>query len=115
MKKAFYTILTFAVIIFVWYQVSLTANPLFVPNPLIVLDDFKILLSNGTIFTHLLYTFKRIMIATCLSGAIALFLELFIRNSKIAKTTVYSIVENDTEKYRAINRHTNVSFKIIEQ
>ena len=44
MKKAFYTILTFAVIIFVWYQVSLTANPLFVPNPLVVLDDFKILL-----------------------------------------------------------------------
>ena len=55
------------------------------------------------------------MIATCLYGAIALFLKLFIRNSKIAKTTVYFIVENDTEKYRAINRHTNVSFKIIEQ
>ena len=92
MKKVFYTILTFIIIIFVWYQVSLTANPLFVPNPLIVLDDFKILLSNGTIFTHLLYTFKRIMIATCLSGAIALPLGLFIRNSKIAKATVYPIV-----------------------
>lgn len=92
MKKAIYTILTFTCIIFVWYQVSLTANPLFVPNPLIVLDDFKILLSNGTIFTHLLYTFKRIMIATCLSGAIALPLGLFIRNSKIAKATVYPVV-----------------------
>ena len=32
MKKAFYTILTFACIIFIWYQVSLTANPLFIPN-----------------------------------------------------------------------------------
>ena len=92
MKKVFYTILTFIIIIFVWYQVSLTANPLFVPNPLIVLDDFKILLSNGTIFIHLLYTFKRIMIATCLSGAIALLLGLFIRNSKIAKTTIYPVV-----------------------
>ena len=92
MKKVFYTILTFIIIIFVWYQVSLTANPLFVPNPLIVLDDFKILLSNGTIFIHLLYTFKRIMIATCLSGAIALPLGLFIRNSKIAKTTIYPVV-----------------------
>lgn len=92
MKKVFYTILTFIIIIFVWYQVSLTANPLFVPNPLIVLDDFKILLSNGTIFIHLLYTFKRIMIATCLSGAIALPLGLFIRNSKIAKVTIYPVV-----------------------
>ena len=92
MKKVFYTILTFIIIIFVWYQVSLTANPLFVPNPLIVLDDFKILLSNGIIFIHLLYTFKRIMIATCLSGAIALPLGLFIRNFKIAKATIYPVV-----------------------
>lgn len=92
MKKVFCTILTFTIFIFIWYQVSLTANPLFVPNPLIVLDDFKILLFNGTIFIHLLYTFKRIMIATCLSGAIALPLGLFIRNSKIAKATIYPVV-----------------------
>ena len=92
MKKYIYTVLTFIVIIAVWYKVSLTANPLFVPNPVNVLNDFIVLLSDGKIFIHFWYTFKRIMIATCLSGIIALPLGLFIYNSKIAKATVYPVV-----------------------
>lgn len=92
MKKAFYTIFTFVIIIIIWYKLSLTANPLFIPNPLVVFKDFKILISNGTIFIHLLYTFKRIMIATCISGFIALPLGLLVRNSKIAKVTIYPVI-----------------------
>lgn len=92
MKKAFYTIFTFIIIIIVWYKLSLTVNPLFVPNPFVVFNDFKILISDGTIFIHLLYTFKRIMIATCLSGIIALPLGLLVRNSKIAKATIYPVI-----------------------
>lgn len=92
MKKAFYTIFTFVIIIIIWYKLSLTANPLFIPNPLVVFKDFKILISDGAIFIHLLYTFRRIMIATCLSGIIALPLGLLVRNSKIAKATIYPII-----------------------
>lgn len=92
MKKAFYTIFTFVIIIIIWYKLSLTVNPLFIPNPLVVFKDFKILISDGTIFIHLLYTFRRIMIATCLSGIIALPLGLLVRNSKIAKATIYPII-----------------------
>lgn len=92
MKKYLYTIITFVVIIFAWYFASLNANPLFVPSPLAVWDDFVILLSDGTIFIHLWYTFKRIMIATCLAGIIALPLGLLVRNSKIAKATIYPVI-----------------------
>ena len=92
MKKYLYTILTFIAIIVIWYKVSLTSNPLFVPNPVNVFEDFIVLLSDAKIFIHFWYTFKRIMIATCLSGIIALPLGLFIYNSKIAKATVYPIV-----------------------
>ena len=92
MKKYLYTILTFIVIVAIWYKVSLTANPLFVPNPVNVFEDFIVLLSDGKIFIHFWYTFKRIMIATCLSGIIALPLGLFIYNSKIAKATIYPVV-----------------------
>ena len=92
MKKYLYTVLTFIAIIVIWYKVSLTSNPLFVPNPVNVFEDFIVLLSDGKIFIHFWYTFKRIMIATCLSGIIALPLGLFIYNSKIAKATVYPIV-----------------------
>lgn len=92
MKKILCTLLTFVVIILLWYRVSLNANPLFVPNPIDVFNDFMILLDSGIIFTHLWYTFRRIMIATCLSGAIALPLGLMVRNSKIAKATIYPII-----------------------
>lgn len=90
--KKIYTILTFILVLAIWYGVSLTANPLFVPNPLTVWNDFVILLSDGTIFVHLWYTFRRIMIATCLAGIIALPLGLLVRNSKIAKATIYPVI-----------------------
>ena len=92
MKKHLYTVLTFMVILAVWYNVSLTANPLFVPSPLSVWNNFKILVSDGSIFTHLIYTFRRIMVATCLSGIIALPLGLLVRNFKIAKATIYPVI-----------------------
>ena len=43
MKKYLYTILTFVVIIIIWYKVSLTANPLFVPNPVNVFEHLNVL------------------------------------------------------------------------
>lgn len=92
MKKHLYTVLTFAVILTVWYHVSLTANPLFVPSPLSVWNNFTILASDGSIFIHFLYTFRRIMVATCLSGLVALPLGLLVRNFKIAKATIYPVI-----------------------
>ena len=85
MKKIVYFLLSIMIIIGLWYCISLKVNPLFIPNPLNIFDDFKVFVTNGTLFIHLWYTFKRIMIATCLSGAIALPLGLFVRNSKIAR------------------------------
>lgn len=92
MRKIIYTLLSFMVIISLWYGISLKANPLFVPSPLTVFNDFKAFVTNGTLFIHLLYTFRRIMIATCLSGAIALPLGLIVHNSRIAKATIYPII-----------------------
>lgn len=92
MKKYFYTALTFITIFVVWYIASINANPLFIPSPLTVWNDFMILFNDGIIWTHLWYTFRRIMIATFLSGAIALPLGLLVRNSKLAKATIYPII-----------------------
>lgn len=92
MKKYLYTIMTFTIIIFCWYFASLNANPLFIPSPLKVLEDLKILLKDGTIFIHLWYTFRRIMTATCLAGIISLPLGLLVRNSKIARATIYPVI-----------------------
>ena len=91
MKKA-YTAFTFIGIIAVWYLVSLNTNPLFVPSPITVWNNLVLLVQDKTIFIHLWYTFKRIIIATLVAGAIALALGLIIRNSKIARATIYPVV-----------------------
>lgn len=90
--KRVYTLLTFIAAVIIWYVASLNANPLFVPNPLDVLNDFILMVKDGSIFTHFIYTFRRIMTATCISGAIALVLGLVIYNSKIANATIYPLI-----------------------
>ena len=91
-KKNHITLLTFLIIIVLWYNVSLKVNPLFIPNPLKVLDNFKILLSDGSLFIDLWYTFRRIMIATILSGSIAIPLGLLVHNSKIANAIISPVI-----------------------
>lgn len=91
-KSIIYTISTFIVIIIVWYLVSLKVNPLFIPSPIKVLEDFKLLISNGSLFINLWWTFKRILIATCISGIVALPIGLLVHNSKIAKATIYPVI-----------------------
>lgn len=91
-NKNIYTLLTFTLIVFLWYSSSLNANPLFIPSPLKVLDNFKILISDGSLFLNLWYTFRRIMIATIISGGISIPLGLLVHNSKIANATISPVI-----------------------
>ena len=92
MKKRLYTLMTFIVIVFVWYRASLVVNPLFIPSPLKVWNNFKTLLLDGSLLIDLWYTFRRIMIATFISGAITLPLGLLVHNSKIAKAVISPVI-----------------------
>lgn len=92
MKQKLTTLLTFTVIIIIWYKISLTMNPLFIPSPLKVWEDFKTLLLDGSLLLNLWYTFRRIMIATFISIGIALPLGLLVHNSKIAKATINPVI-----------------------
>lgn len=92
MKKRLYTLTTFIVIVFIWYNASLKINPLFIPSPIKVWENFKTLLLDGSLLIDLGYTFRRIMIATIISGAIALPLGLLVHNSKIAKAIISPVV-----------------------
>lgn len=92
MKSKLTTIATFAVIFIIWYITSLKVNPLFVPSPLKVLDNIKIMLSTGQLQIAIVYTFRRILIASCLAGVIALPLGLLICNFKLIKNTINPII-----------------------
>lgn len=68
-----------------WYFVSLKSNPLFVPNPLEVLNDLVIQGKSGQLFEAVKYSFLRITVATSLSVAVSIPLSLIIYNSKLMK------------------------------
>ena len=91
MKNKLITVATFVTIFIIWYVASLKANPLFIPNPLTVLDNIKVMVLNGKLQTDIVYTFRRIFIASCLSGVVALPLGLMIYNFKFAKHTIQPI------------------------
>lgn len=92
MKNKLTTIITFIVIFGVWYLVSLQINNLFVPNPMRVFEDAKLLLSTGQLQIAMLYTFRRIAIASCLAGIIALPIGLLIYNFPIFKYSLNPLI-----------------------
>lgn len=91
-RSKLYTVLTFVTILIVWYLSSLKVNSLFIPSPIKVWNDAKLLFSTGQLPLHIWYTFKRILTATCLSGMIALPLGLLIYNFKFMRATINPVV-----------------------
>lgn len=92
MKSKLTTVSTFILIIFGWYLLSQNINNLFIPDPMKVFDDARLLLSTGQLQISIWYTFKRIMIASIISGSIALILGLLIFNFKVLKYTIHPVV-----------------------
>lgn len=92
MKNKLTTIITFIMIFGIWYFVSLQVNNLFVPNPVKVFDDAKLSLSTGQLQIAMLYTFRRIAIASCLAGIIALPIGLLIYNFPIFKYSLNPLI-----------------------
>lgn len=86
------TLITFIVIIIGWYLLSLKVNNLFIPNPVKVLENGIQLFLDGKLQLHIWYTFRRIMIASCISGLISLVLGLLIYNFKFARYTINPVV-----------------------
>lgn len=91
-KNKLITIATFVVVLLAWYFASLNSNPLFIPNPLTVLEDAKILLANGQLQIAIIYTFRRILIASALAGCVALPLGLLVYNFKFVRHSINPII-----------------------
>lgn len=92
MKQKLTTLITFIVVLVIWYVSSLKANPLFIPNPIDVFKDIGLLLSTGQLQIAILYTFRRILIASTLAGLVALPLGLLIYNFQFMQATIHPIV-----------------------
>lgn len=92
LKTVWKRIILLIAIIGVWGIGSKYTNPIFVPSPLKVLEDFKILLLNGELFIAIKYSFMRVSVAALLSATISIPTALLIYNSKISKDLLSPII-----------------------
>lgn len=92
MKTFIKRLLLFGSIILIWFICSQNANPIFVPDPRNVFNNLMESIKNGQLLLALRYSFMRITVATCISGAIAYPVALLIYNSKIAKDILNPII-----------------------
>lgn len=91
-KKIFTTIGTFVVVVIIWFFAFKKVNPLFIPDPVKVLDDFIQMMKDGSLLINLWYTFRRIIIASTLSGGIAIIIGLIIHNIPFAKSSIGMLI-----------------------
>ena len=91
-KSILTTLGTFIFIIIVWHLVSLKVNHLFIPSPIDVFNNGIVLLKTGQLQISIWYTFKRILIATYISGSISLIFGFLIYNFKFMRNTINPVV-----------------------
>lgn len=92
MKTLIKRLILFGSIIVIWFICSQNANPIFIPDPRNVFNNLIESIKNGQLLLALQYSFMRITVATCISGAIAYPVALLIYNSKIAKDILNPII-----------------------
>lgn len=92
MKKIVRNCLLLLGILFIWFVAAEHTNPIFVPSPVTVLNDFGEVIKSGKLLQALKYSFLRITIATITSALLAIPIGLLIYNSKIARDFLYPIV-----------------------
>lgn len=79
-------------IITIWFICAQKTSPLFIPDPRVVFSNLIESIKSGQLFVAFLYSFLRITVATCISGAIAYPIALLIYNSRIAKDVLNPVI-----------------------
>ncbi len=92
MKTVWKRIILLIVVIGVWEISSKYIDPIFVPPPLKVLEDFKTLLLNGELFIAIKYSFIRVSVAAILSAIISIPTALLIYNSNTANDILNPVI-----------------------
>lgn len=81
-------ILLFICVFLLWFLCSRNSNELFLPKPESVMSSLIEMAKSGTLFLAIVYSLRRILIATCLSAAMAYPLGLLAYNY----TIIYDVI-----------------------
>lgn len=92
MRKVLKNVMLLIFLIILWGVVAERSNPIFIPKPLKVFEDFIEVIKNGQLLKALQYSFLRITIATFISALAAIPIGILIFNVKCARDFLYPIV-----------------------
>lgn len=92
MKKVVKTTILLIFLIIIWGVAAKNSNPVFIPTPSKVLEDFVEVIKNGQLLKALRYSFLRITISTFISALVSIPIGILIYNVKIARDFLYPIV-----------------------
>lgn len=84
-------------ILLIWKYASTKVNPLFIPDPKTVFDDFVQMIFSGQLFIAAIYSFRRISIATVIAAFVSVPMGLLVYNFTIARDIIKPI--SDTMRY----------------
>lgn len=94
MKQLIRHLIIAVFMIAIWYAIAKGVNPLFIPGPNLVLRGVWSLFDSGQLINGILYSFKRVTIASVLSGVLALIFGLCIYSFKYIREVMYPIVKS---------------------
>lgn len=92
MRKVIKPAILLIALIIIWSIAAEHSNPVFIPKPSKVLEDFIEVIKNGQLIKALGYSFLRITIATFISALISIPIGLFIYNVNVAYDFLYPII-----------------------
>lgn len=76
----------------IWRICSNYVNPVFIPSPQKVFENFIILLKSGELFIAIRYSFLRVTVAAVISAVIAIPIALLIYNVKIVRDILSPVI-----------------------
>lgn len=79
-------------LISIWNVAAKYSNPIFIPEPLKVLEDFIEVVQNGTLLKAIQYSFLRITIATFVSALISIPIGIIVYNVTIVRDFLYPVI-----------------------
>lgn len=85
-------IVSWVIILIIWQIASIFSDPQFLPSPLLTVQGAIELITDGTLFVYMGYSFVRVIIGWTIGIMISIPLGLFIGTNKIARLLVEPVI-----------------------
>lgn len=93
MERIWKKMLLILILLVTWEIAARNSSPLFIPDPVVVVQDLVETIKNGSLVKAIRYSFSRITIATFLSSAVSIPIGLLSYNCRFVKDMIEPIIK----------------------